>query len=158
MRRKTFSRASYEQNDQTGKDACIDIFSNLFGYTHIPYEKELYKKGDLIMDDPKGIERLIEVEVKRVGWTDGNFKYDSLHFAYKPDSESYAFASFNKELDNVFLAKKTWVIQERNLITKDTYNRYTGEKTYNEPFYEIKVSKCKHYRKNAKGVWEIVKK
>ena len=148
-KRKTFSKNLYKANDKKGKESAIELFTQIFALKNIPVQKELYKAGDLKFHDCDGIEFIVEAEVKNVGWTDKGFKYKTLHFAYKPLTDSDYFVSFNGECDKAFICSKEQLIQDKNVIYKNTFNKNNGQSTKNEPFYEIKISDCEYYIKES---------
>ena len=45
------------------------------------------------------------------------------------------------------------LIQDDNIVFKNTWNRSSGETTKNEPFYEIAVEDCEMYKKED-GKWK----
>ena len=145
--RKTFHQELYDENDRLGKRAGVELFEQIFDVKIIDLEKELYKKGDLYFEDKDGNKILVEIEVKNVGWVGKFFRYKTLHFAYKPSNKSNYFVSFNKKLTMAIVCKGGDLIREENIVHKNTKNKFSGQVTENEPFYEIKLSNCDIYEK-----------
>lgn len=146
--RKSFNKKLYDLNNKKGIINAIDLFKIQFGWVHVENDKEMFKKGDVVFKDYEDQIYIVEVEVKNVGWKpDGKFKYDTLHFAYKPKTKSDYFVSFNGKCDRAFVCEKDDLIKDENIIFKNTRNRVSGEQTYNEPFYEIHLSMCEFYYK-----------
>lgn len=152
MLRKKFARDLYDSNDSKGKNAALDLFETTLGYKPLENSKELYCDGDVLLEDNLGNPIMVEAEVKNVGWYNGDFRYSTLHFAYKPKTKSDWFVSFNGRCDRAFVCKGTDLIKDDNIIFKNTRNRHNGQSTESEPFYEIKVQDCQLFRKD-KNVW-----
>lgn len=143
MLRKKFNKVLYDNNNQIGINASINFF-NQVGWKEIPTD-EMYCDGDVIFTDASGKRVLVEIEVKNVGWRNQSFIYDTIHFAYKPKSKSDIFMSFNQECNAFFSCKASDLIRTENIIRKNTKNRMSGEITYDEPFYEINVNRCRKF-------------
>ena len=156
MLRKKFSKTLYNSNDSKGKEAAIGLFGGTWGFKPLDKCEELFCDGDVVFSDKEGNLTMVEVEVKNVGWYNGNFRYDTLHFAYKPKNKSDWFVSFNSACDRAFVCKGTDLLNEDNIIFKSTRNKYNNQTTEGEPFYEIKVNNCKLFEKGENNVWVSV--
>ncbi len=161
MGNKKFEPELLKKFDRKGKSVALDFLESTKKFKlliPLDEQKERYKKWDFII---KNIETnrntKIECEVKSVWKETGCFPYETVHVPHrKKDSKANIFIMVNNKGDSIFVTKMSTVKQSK-VITKFTRNRFNGTTTYDEPFFELNLTRGKFYTKDKKGKWRIEK-
>lgn len=153
MQYKKYNENLKNKFDGKAKSTVLDLLISNEFVLKIPLDEqaEAYKDWDFIIHSKITDKKIaVECEVKTVWKESGRWQYslgNTIHVPYrKKNTKSDIICVVNNNYDTVCVIPVD-VLKKSDIISKNTKNNFSGERTQSEKFFEIEISKCHLYHK-----------
>lgn len=146
---KTFTMDCFNEYDGRGKEVAKSYV--LAAGWKIVDETEAYGSHDFIIDDGKGKQMKVEVEVKN-SWGRIDFPFVTHHVSHrKSTSKADLFIQVNRPGTAIAVCSMKYV--HKCPVVKKSCMLPDGQRTEDEPFYEVPSCRMIYFFKDDAGQW-----